>query len=61
MSHIVREMQPATLQNFVFSDVPNMMIPIGIGVIAKMDIGIMKALITYVITLTPLSISHVAK
>ena len=58
MSHIQREQQQA--QNFVFSDVRVMMRSIGIGVIARMDIGITKALIPN-ITLTLLSVSHVAK
>ena len=58
MSHILREQQQA--QNFVFSDVRVMMRSIGIGVIAGMDIGITKALIPN-ITLTLLSVSHVAK
>ena len=61
MSHIVREQQQATHQNFVFSDVRVMMRPSGIGVIAVMDIGITKALTVNHLTLTPLSVSHVAK
>ena len=60
MSHIVREQQQATHQNFVFSDVRVMMRSIGIGVIALMDIGTTKALIGK-FTLTLLSESHVAK
>ena len=44
MSHMLREQQQATHQNFVFSNVRNMMRPIGIGVIVVMDIGITKAL-----------------
>ena len=59
MSHIVREQQQATHQNFVFSDVRVMMSPIGIGVIAVMDIGITKALTVHQLTSTPLSVSHV--
>ena len=59
MSHIVREQQQATHQNFVFSDVRVMMRPIGIGVIARMDIGITKALTVHQLTSTPLSVSHV--
>ena len=58
MSHILREQQQA--QNFVFSDVRVLMMSICIGVIAVMDIGITKALIPN-ITLTLLSVSHVAK
>ena len=61
MSHIVREQQQATHQNFVFSDVRVMMTSIGIGVIAMMDIGITKALMTKEKTLTLLLVSHVAK
>ena len=61
MSHIVREQQQATHQNFVFSDVQVMMRPIGIGVIAVVDIGITKALTVHQLTSTPLSVSHVAK
>ena len=59
MSHIVREQQQATHQSFVFSDVRVGMRPIGIGVIAVVDIGITKALTTHVLTSTPLSVSHV--
>ena len=59
MSTILREMLPATHQNLLFSDVPDMMRSIGIGVITLMDIGIMKALIPKTLTLTPLSVSHV--
>ena len=62
MSHIVREQQEATHQSFVFSDVPELMILAnGNGVIAKMDIGITKALTVQQLTSTPLSVSHVAK
>ena len=61
MSHILREQQQDPHQNFVFSDVRVMMTSIGIGVIAKMDIGTTKALMTKEKTLTLLLVSHVAK
>ena len=62
MSHIVREQQQATHQSFAFLDVPEVMILAnGNGVIAKIYIGLTKALTVQQLTSTPLSVSHVAK
>ena len=60
MSHIVREQQQATHQSFAFLDVSEVMILAnGNGVIAKILIGITKALTVHGLTSTPLSVSHV--
>ena len=60
MSNIAREQQQDTHQSFAFLDVadlPDMIMnPIGIGVIARMVIGIMKALTVHQLTLTLLSV-----
>jgi len=62
MSHIVREQQQATHQSFVSSDVPELMIPAnGNGAIAAILIGTTKVWTIQELTLTPLSVSHVAK
>ena len=56
MSNIAREQQQDTHQSFAFLDLPDMMNPIGIGVIAQMVIGIMKALTVNQLTLPLLSV-----
>jgi len=62
MSNIVREQQQGTHQSFAFLDVRVMITKsIGIGVTTWMVLGIMKALTVKQLTLTLLSVSHVAK